>query len=78
MIVIKTETQYKKELKAAYDKGYVAGISDHELDPKTALELIETFARGYAHKNPKVEMDKINKAIDIVKHNYKIVPKEEE
>ena len=77
MIIIKTEKKYREELKEEYKRGYDDGISNHDLLPETALDTIETCARAFANQSKKIDIKQLNKAVDIVRKNYKLKPKED-
>lgn len=73
MIIIKFLKHYKQELADAYKRGYADGIDNHETKPEDALAAMEIFAR---RGSKDVNREQVDKMIDIVNQNYKLVRKE--
>ena len=86
-MVIKTQKQYQKELKAAYDRGYAAGLDDHSTNAVEALSSLKQLAQVGTKKlmaqalpedKPKLQ-EELQKTIDLVDRGYtlKEKPKDE-
>lgn len=75
MIVIKTEKQYRKELKTEYERGYKMGILDNKTDPGDALEAVFRFARLEATKRNRSQTE-IDQLFAIVTENYKLIKRD--
>ena len=77
MVVIKLESNYRKDLKAEYDRGYQDGLDNHDLKPNEALSTLKMLARVGANRK-EVNPEQLNKLFNLVDHNYTLREKESE